>query len=178
MGSGKGKSRRGRAVRPQMNTQTVAAPGTLTARDEVRWLRIMRASKLEVGFDMDVWRRFIAANGLSKVNVYKYYQVSVNSALPLRLADYERVLTELFADAVTVGAIVLPGAYKPEDFEFRVGTNLLQVLISRTASKDKEMEALFCPLGYRMRSTATVSSVSFVVQDLARKVEEFLALCP
>jgi hypothetical protein len=35
-------------------------------------------------------------------------------------AEYQRVLTDLFADAVAANAILLPSPYSAEDFEFMV----------------------------------------------------------
>src|ERR1035437_3263994 len=40
-------------------------------------------------------------------------------------ADYEFLISELVADAVAIGAIILPAPYKAEDFSFKITSRLL-----------------------------------------------------
>ena len=40
-------------------------------------------------------------------------------------ADYELLISELVADAIAIGAIVLPAPYKAEDFSFKITSRLL-----------------------------------------------------
>src|ERR1039458_2180378 len=69
--------------------------------------------------EMPKWGEFVKTSGLEKTRVFAYY---LNDAHTQGHAYFERekLTTELFQDAVSVGAITLPPPYKVDDFEFRV----------------------------------------------------------
>src|ERR1039458_7853136 len=99
MGSGTGKSRRART----------SAPPTVPAAFPL-------AGNQEVAFQRDKWLEFIKAGNLRNVKLHNYY---LGMGSPSRFvidSDYRRILRELLADAVTVGAIVLPSLHNTEDF--------------------------------------------------------------
>jgi hypothetical protein len=91
MGSGKGQTRRAQTKFP-------AGEETLT--------------------DMAKWDEFTRSIGMEEVNLYEYYL----EEKPDRQDDSarEKVVNELFTDAITVGAISLPIPYTPNDFELKV----------------------------------------------------------
>ena len=94
MGSGKGKSRRTNAATAALRTVAHATP------------------------DEEKWHDFVESCELASVGILRYYLG--RSPRKLTAEDCELVLTELFSDAVTVGAIALPEPYKAEDFAFDV----------------------------------------------------------
>ena len=64
------------------------------------------------------WEEFIKNSGLVLTELYQYY---LNSPLEhLTSDDYNKLMSELFADCVGVDAIVIPSPYKAEDFELKV----------------------------------------------------------
>jgi hypothetical protein len=65
------------------------------------------------------WDGFIREMGLEKINVYQYYLGSVPSKLTQD--KEEKMITGLFNDMITIGALKLPSFCKAEDFSFQVG---------------------------------------------------------
>ena len=61
------------------------------------------------------WDEFVRSNGLEEVKVYHYYLGSTPDEITEEV--YEKLLSNLFADAAAVGALTLPSPYRPEDFE-------------------------------------------------------------
>ena len=95
MGSGKGTVRRTQSI-------TKALPSAQAAMD---WAK---------------WEEFIKDSGLQNVNLYKYY--ANKQPEDCSDAEHERLLTDLFTDMVSVGAIILPSPYRAEDFRFKINT--------------------------------------------------------
>jgi hypothetical protein len=114
MGSGKGKSRRSRAVishaggasaAPQLKTK--AASSTPANMEGAK-------------FDELKWEEFVNNNVNSSTKLFKYY---LGDNTPGANQDvHALVAVELFFDAVAVGAIVLPDSYAADDFEFSIGS--------------------------------------------------------
>ena len=94
MGSGKGRTRRAQAT-------SFAKQG-----QEVTW-------------DVDKWNEFVDGETMKNVMVDEYYLSK--GAMESALENYGLVFSELFADAVAVGAIVLPDGVNVDDFRFVVG---------------------------------------------------------
>src|ERR1039458_1220389 len=127
MGSGQGKQRRTRAVASRKSA------GSLKA----------------VKYDHAKWEEFVICNGLKSVRVYEYY---IGRGISHHDSDAERnkVVNELFADAVEVGAIFLPSSTKVEDFQFDVKSDALGTYrvgmyrqgMIRTAFKGKRLRVL------------------------------------
>src|ERR1022692_21084 len=92
MGSGKGKSRRAKA-----------SAGTAD----------------HVAYNTSKWRKFTNSEGLWGMRVYDYYLGEGNDRYPTK-EEHEKVMGELFRDAVDVGAFTLPSPYKAEDFVFQI----------------------------------------------------------
>jgi hypothetical protein len=100
MGSGKGKSRRTSGLKPAVKAQRTP-------------------------FNEITWNDFVEDGGLKNFNLYKYYDVVDELGEPRQQptgADYEKVIWELFADAVAVGAIILPDTLAASDFIFAIKT--------------------------------------------------------
>src|ERR1039458_2453749 len=91
MGSGKGRSRR---------TQVVGA-----------------AAK-QVTFEIAKWDGLLEDMGVSNVNLHQYYLGGAPQHMTN--AGYEKLIAELFSDAVLAGAIILPSGRNVDDFEFLV----------------------------------------------------------
>jgi hypothetical protein len=71
-----------------------------------------------VKLDYEKWDEFIRGTGLRGVGVREYYLgEDVVSASDV---EVQKVFTELLADAVSVGAVVLPVPYTVASFEIRV----------------------------------------------------------
>src|ERR1039458_5086384 len=103
MGSGAGKTRRTRASSSPF------------------WEKSKR--KAVPAFHEDRWEAFVNDGKLSNISLWKYYLG--NKSEWVKRYSYENLATELFADAVAVGAITLPDPYEANDFQFAssVSTN-------------------------------------------------------
>ena len=108
MGTGKGQTRRAQSV-------VLVAPPNVVHSD-----RSAAAEAERVALQYKKWEEFIATSGVGFIKVRRYY-MGKDFDRSMAREDYEKVLTEQFADAVQVGALVLPGNYKAEDFRFEVG---------------------------------------------------------
>ena len=149
MGSGRGKNRRSQA------TTTPAAKG----KRKPRWAEV---------FNESIWNEFVIDGDLKNYNLYKYYGVldaSGNAPQQPSHADYEKVITELFADAVAIGAIALPSPHKAEDFAFKIGTVTSgtrlygqEVQISLKASPDQQRKMGHPGSYYALDGRRTMSS--------------------
>src|ERR1017187_8560061 len=103
MGSGKGKTRRVQAVL-----------ATLPAECAPAWAE-------EAVLDKSKWSDFVKNSDMVRTKVYPYYLGKSASSPPDYCnADHEKVVTELLADFVAVGAMVLPAPYTVEDFELKM----------------------------------------------------------
>ena len=94
MGSGQGKARRAKAP-------IIAAQGQAT-------------------YQKSPWDEFLRDNELMSVGVAQYY-LGYRPQVPTKV-EYNKVLNEIFADLVAVGAIVLPGSYLAKDFRFALAS--------------------------------------------------------
>src|ERR1035437_2697628 len=97
MGAGQGKTRRAQAQ--------------LTA---------FQASQVKNGqavFVLKPWKEFVKDSGVGTVKMHNYY-LGKNTQAGERV-DYEKLLTEMLADAVSAGAILLPEPYVAEDFQYK-----------------------------------------------------------
>src|ERR1039458_7358275 len=87
------------------------------------------AHKNDVVFKREVWNEFVRGANLGSVRLGRYYLESASEGLSganfwevgLTSKDLSKLLTNLFVDAVEVGAIVLPAPYGFEDFVFEAG---------------------------------------------------------
>src|ERR1039458_2233951 len=95
MGAGQGKTRRAQQAQP--------------------------ANKEAVHNKPEKWEEFIKNSGLTSAKLHQYYLK--NTPKPLTHEDYNKLMNELFADCVAVGAITLPNPYEAKDFEFKVRIN-------------------------------------------------------
>src|ERR1039457_911102 len=99
MGSGKGQSRRAQVVIKQEDLQDDGQPTPGS---------IVRAA-LPLIFGGKKWQGFIDDNNLRNVSTTRYYLGAAPGRLMMH--DREKVINELFKDAIAVGAIVLPPNY-------------------------------------------------------------------
>src|ERR1035437_7383849 len=107
MGSGKGKSRRARAAHSDQVSAPAATPAVL--------------------YSPEKWKEFAENGELERVRILRYYLGQIpqrNTKISLEELNelYEKAATELFTDAVAVGAITLPSPYSVDDFEFKIAT--------------------------------------------------------
>ena len=80
----------------------------------------------DVVFDANKWANFVNDAGMrmdwsgapSGVKVYDYYGCSPEMPSSRTGDDFDKVVHELFLDAVAVGAIILPCPYEAESFQF------------------------------------------------------------
>ena len=98
-----------------------------------------------LGVDRDVWREFLESHDLEDVMVADYY--SVNHDGLFAAEDHEKIIENVFADMVAVGAIVLPEQYAVEDFRFEMLDNDSEML-SVTTKKEPVMEGITGGMAY------------------------------
>src|ERR1035437_6927799 len=103
MGAGRGQSRRAQAA-------------------------ALQQGKL-MGVDDEKWVEFVSGSNSQGVSLRDYYCPGVKK--PFGPKDLEKVVTELFADMVSVGAITLPRGKVTADYAFKVTrkgrTDMLQI---------------------------------------------------
>ena len=113
MGSGRGKSRRVSALYP---SEPLASQSPKPAR----------------GFDADKWADFLYSSGVEDTGVFSYYlghkvaqeHVTATSiSVADFVADLGKLASNLFADAVAVGALELPRGYNVNSFKFNACTD-------------------------------------------------------
>ena len=104
MGSGKGRARR---------TRTGA----------------IVQGKPEVVVSHAKWQEFVANTGLKNVNIHDYY-LGYNKRETAIFSDYEKLFAEFFRDAISAGALSLPGPYEADDFVFTVGPSSFETSVS------------------------------------------------
>ena|ERR1035437_3658498 len=106
MGAGRGQTRRAQA--------TALQPGRL------------------MGVDDEKWVEFVFGSNSQGVSLRDYYCPGAKKQFGPK--DLEKVVTELFADMVSVGAIVLPRGKVTADYAFRVTrkgrTDTLQINVN------------------------------------------------
>ena len=66
------------------------------------------------------WEEFVADNSLADVLLCDYYLGGSLPAGQRGWASHEKLLAELFKDAMAVGAVVLPSPYMADDFGFEI----------------------------------------------------------
>src|ERR1039458_1335596 len=125
MGSGKGKARRAQApsafAGEEPDGKRHYADGRASGRinrESGWWLNGQRVAH-SVVFHGREWEDFVRGSGLLGVKVAEYY-FEENDVGHFDTAEYLEFITDLFNDAVSVGAIELPASYKAEDFQFRI----------------------------------------------------------
>lgn len=104
MGAGKGKSRRSQTNKSHLSSQTTATEALLSGQ----WTTCK----------YEKWQEFVKDSGLVKTQIAKYYLGEINRELAA--FEYEKILAEMFADAVAVAALVLPDKYEINDLKFAV----------------------------------------------------------
>jgi hypothetical protein len=70
------------------------------------------------GVDEVKWGLFVQRSGSEGVTLNRYYLDKPEE--DLIASDYEKVVTELFADMIAVKAIILPRLYAAADFQFEI----------------------------------------------------------
>lgn len=97
-------------------------------------------------FDNKKWRQFVKTMGATTITVQKYYFDQPPAQVGTK--EYERLMRELFLDAVEAGALQLPPHVKKEDFDFQFtashsysSANTLSVVYKPSA----ETQNVHCP---------------------------------
>ena len=147
MGSGKGKARRVQAV--------ASAKGAAE----------------DVAYDEAKWIEFVENSAASDVLAFQYY-LGLDENDGKSAGEYEKAVGELFADAVTVGAIKLPPAYIVTDFSFAIDSSVSKISLTE---KPLLYEYLaFGGIHASMNSPMDSADTKRMVQDLARQVVKLL----
>jgi hypothetical protein len=154
MGSGKGKTRRVQAT---------------TAGAAVK----------EVVLVEKKWTSFLEDNHIGRIKVYKYYFDNIPQQPAA--SDYEAAITELFADAVAVGAITLPSPYSTESFQFKIAADPnagryyqpMTVSLAARPSSEQKMGNVYRYL----KSTTPMEgwNVTWVLRQLHRELNRLIA---
>ena len=150
MGAGQGRSRR---------VQT--SPASTAVKKQ-----------LPVTFDGKKWAAFVTKNGLSNVSVTKYY-LKVPPRSP-GVPEREKVMLELFADAVQLGAITIPSSYIWKDFEFKRVNNLKVEAVLRHRPKFRVEFRFSMP--YLTAPMTTMARTTYSLRQLAKGVDALLHL--
>src|ERR1035437_794354 len=109
MGAGKGMARRGRATRPRLRgrvTRPRLGAQTTLASPSVN---------NTVAFVEEKWEEFVRNAGTRATRLHDYYLGG--SSEDASDDECAKIVSELFNDAVTVGAIVLPSGSAAADFQ-------------------------------------------------------------
>ena len=111
MGSDRGQTRRARGAVATMANQR---PGKVLALESVA-----------VAEGKQRWAEFVLDSGIQKTGMHEYYlghTFSRRVGAQKIITDYRKLVAELFADMVLVGALSLPNSRSAEDFRFTVKT--------------------------------------------------------
>src|ERR1035437_9193525 len=150
MGAGKGKTKRA------SGTRTGASAGEL------------------VEYHPRNWQKFVKESGIASMGVNRYYLLAEEIAEPGELSSQARkkIITEVFADAVTTSTIVLPDPYKVEDFVFKGNGGDFYISHKNYPDRDKALYDASDYLGIdpKLEDWATTESIA----NLARGVEDVL----
>ena|ERR1035437_2933334 len=130
MGAGQGKTRRASGLQP---TTEPAVIGTMV--------------------DERAWKTFVAQSLPPSTKLFSYYLGK--DAATSESIDYQKLVSELFADAVAVGAVLLPAPLTADKFEFSTYRNSgREQLTIRAADRSVEREPfLFNPHTYFGKNT-------------------------
>lgn len=173
MGSGKGKARRVQTASVKAVSATATIPRTK--------------------YDRRVWSQFVKDSELKSLSLREYYLGSYENPNPktwgylteesVTVDGSLKILTELFADAVDVGAIILPPPYNAADFEFawdhsstlgRVSPHFFVSLTDKSClpvSFEERANSFFSPL-WRMGDTyadTMLGEIASALTNLTRR---------
>lgn len=115
MGSGQGKARRAHRYGAQPVRLNSYGPA-VNVNSTINFFE-------EADYDFGKWVEFTRESGMERTRVYSYYLGRNHLGQEIKVptpTHLEKLVTELFVDAVGTGAITLPGKYKVEDFEFKM----------------------------------------------------------
>src|ERR1035437_3437467 len=150
MGSGKGQARRTQVV-----YQTQPA--------------------LTVPCDQDKWLKFVQESGLTGVKVYKYY-LGEKAKKTYTDAEHGKVLAELFADAVAVGAVALPKPSTLADFEFLVDSSSQNPRMNIRLKRKPDLFSTWADPAFFLAPSNTMDheNTPYSLTQIARAIESLL----
>ena len=142
MGSGKGRTRRAQAVATPLNPDMSA-------------------------FSEKSWDEFVASTGIKTTKLFRYY-LGDDVALPSD-SQYEKLVDEMFADMVSVGAIVLPRPYESRDFVFKMEkpSYYKQMVVRLKSKPEQDAQIVFNPT-YSLNKNITMAG--YGTSDAVRRV--------
>ena len=168
MGAGQGKMRR--VLRPGLESGAQA-----------------KAAVNRASFDRAKWEKFVAESGLERVRISDYPLGRDAEVTVLLITPHQKMVTELFQDAVAVGALTLPDAYGAEDFQFNVDGVMpnYQMYVSLKAgtrmhgsqSGGVKRVAVFDPYAYFTKNTLVGNSYVWVALKLISQAINSLYQC-
>lgn len=131
------------------------------------------SSQTEASFDMDKWREFVQESQLGSITVKKYYCGDV----PLGFYGYARIAQEVLADAVEVGAVVLPSAYMAEDFEFlwnNIRPASMAQISLRLKSEPGSPGSVGVQIGYFLKEDTRMASeaIEIILRSFCGKIND------
>ena len=166
MGSGKGKVRMAQGA-----TQVVTGDVARRRKEDV----------LQVGEDILVdvvaWKQFVENSDLERTRLYQYYLGELGKS-PQDDLGYARILNDFFADAVTIGAVVLPSPYTAGDFVLAakdVGRNSRKRAVEMSFKGDPALTEKFFYLSHyvkrdRVMGDQSTSAMLYYMGDAAAKL--------
>ena len=154
MGSGEGQTRRMQATAP-----TVGVLNKVLA------------------LDPDKWEEFVNESGIEHVSAYKYYL----GTLPGKCgaAEHEKVTTELFADAISVGALILPPPYIAADFEFKMvpgSINKLNIILKQQPELSEKLGHVSYYMGKASQMQDANNEAIYFLSQLVRALDLLFAM--
>ena len=118
---------------------------------------------------------FCQKSGVANVKITQYYLG--RDVIPTR-SDCNRIASELFNDAVQVGAVILPDDYAVEDFEFYTELSDGFPSLSRMVVKSLKLEVeLPFPEYYLDNDNRMVgNNVAMYLEDLQYHIDGYLPM--
>lgn len=132
------------------------------------------------------WAQFVKDSGIKNVKLDKYYLGKIKEALSD--AEYEQMMTSLFADMVTCGALILPSPHNAEDFIFKMEyeehnyQRRIDFNKNMTVAMKNEPEKtipIFMPRwNFTMRTTMSQHIVQEIVEETSKCIKWLLNKTP
>ena len=162
MGTGKGKTRR---------AQAGLSPEALAER--------ALALAKEATYDRGIWSEFVKSSDMMTAKVYPYYLGKSASSPPdYTFADHEKVVTELLADFVAVGALTLPSPYTADDFGIKMtdGNHSWNQYCTVIVKRYPSLKTQWTTFRYHLGHTASLDNemVRYTLGQIFKGVESLL----
>ena len=141
-------------------------------RGKTRRAKTLAATRVspQAIFENVKWHEFLEEGGLTKQKIHQYY-LGGKAPNDNDEARMRELVTEIFNDAVAVGAITLPKPYTAADFVFAKAAGRARIIL---ASEPKKEEKIACGYSYLRQNSGlgsgNVSSFLKFVTDALNKL--------